>query len=131
MSASRKLRLVLFTVSALLYSCEGGFSVEGYVHDRITNKPVEKVQVIMIINNDTLWKNRPISPGHTDITDTDSYTPSYTDINGHFVASSMLVNCTPHCPDYKLLFVKDGYKPLTVPAKDNSDWNNILLERTQ
>jgi hypothetical protein len=132
MSISRKLGLVLFAVSALLSSCEGGFDVEGHVHDKVTNKPVEKVRVIMIIgDNDTLWKTRPVNPGQTDITDPDSYKDSYTDINGHFVANSMLVSCSPHCPDYKLLFIKDGYKPLTVQAKDSNDWNNILMERVQ
>lgn len=124
--------LVLFTISALLSSCEGGFNVEGYVHDQVTNKPVEKVRVIMITGDeDTLWKSRSVNPGQTDITDPDSYKDSYTDINGHFVANSMLVSCMPQCPDYKLLFVKDGYKPLIVQAKDSNDWNNVLLERTQ
>lgn len=124
--------LILFAITVVLASCEGGFNVEGRVLDQITKKPVDKVRVILIIgDDDTLWRPRPANPTQTDITNPDSYKESYTDIDGHFVANSMLVNCTPHCPDYKLLFVKDGYKPLTVPAKDSNDWNNILIERIQ
>ena len=122
--------LISFALIILLSSCEGGTNIEGHVRDQITKKPVEKVRVVMIIGDtDTLWRPQPVNPTQTDITDPNSYKESYTDINGHFVANSMLVSCTPQCPDYKLLFVKDGYKPLTIPAKDSIDWNNILIER--
>lgn len=124
--------LILFAITVVLASCEGGFNVEGRVLDQITKKPVEKVRVIMIIgDDDTLWTPRPVNSAQTDITNPDSYKECYTDINGHFEVNSMLVGCMPHCPDYKLLFVKDGYKSLVIQANSSNDWNNVLLERNQ
>lgn len=113
----------------LFDSCEGGFQTEGYVYDKKTRQPLEKVQIILIANgNDTMRKDKPVHAGENDITDTSKYTLSYSDINGHFVVSSMLYGCTPKCPDISLLLVKSGYKPLTI-KKDFDFKDSIQLER--
>ena len=124
-----RLQLILAAIAVLLTSCEGGVSLEGYVYDKQTNQPLEKVQVILIFDDkDTVKKDRPINLKDVDITDSSKYKPSYTDLRGHFQVSSMLLGCVPKCPDASFLFVKEGYKPLLIKGGLDAR-DSVKLER--
>jgi hypothetical protein len=108
--------------------------MQGHVMDIITKKPIENVRVLLVLKGkDTLVNNKlhydtiehkdSIAFRKTGVKDDyklnytkgfSRYEPSRTDTTGYFSIGNILVGCVPKCPTCQLLFLKDGYEPVSV-----------------
>jgi hypothetical protein len=134
----------------LFSSCEGFIHIEGKTFDSTSRQPINNVQVFLIVKGkDTIRKNQ---------TEFDSlsfdqrktlrkqgmkddykwhvpgglskYRLSLSDTSGYFTVGSILVPCMPKCPKCKLIFIKRGYRPVTVETSSiKQDSINVFLEK--
>jgi hypothetical protein len=118
--------------------------MQGRVIDNSTKKAIENVKVLLVLKGkDTLVSNK-LQYDTIEYKDRlalrkkgvkDDYrmydaqgfsklVPSQTHTNGYFKVGTILVCCVPKCPTCQLLFIKDGYEPISV--KLNSIVNDSM-----
>ena len=128
---------IFLVIICSLTSCEGFVRIQGHVFDSNTKDPLDNVEVLLILRGkDTVRSNRleydtvpyeeRMSLREQGVKDDYNYhdprglsrfKPSQTDSIGQFQIGNMLVGCVPRCPTCKVVFLKDGYKPLTIETK--------------
>lgn len=84
-----KIVLLNICVTFFLLSCEGIVGGSGKVISSSTREPLENVQIVLFLNDDSVQVN-------------------YTNEQGLF-AMERLVGCIPKCPKGELEFRKSGY----------------------
>ncbi len=141
----------IFTVILLTFtSCEGIIHMQGCVFDDATKKPIENAQILLVLSGkdtlkdiqfeyDTISYNKRIALRKAGIKDdykgynvgglSKKPTHSVTNINGYFTVGSILVSCMPKCPTCQLIFIKDGYKQLSLKCSMGNDSIKVLLEK--
>lgn len=82
-------------------SCEGNREANGYVKDKITDKPIDSVFVNVLSGTDK----------------------TYTDTDGYYFVSNQFGGCVPECKDIDIEFSKEGYQTL---KRTNPDQNEII-----
>jgi len=129
---------IFLLISLTLTSCEGVIHFQGYVLDSLTKRPLENIQILLVLRGqdtlkeiqfeyDTLSYNQRIALRKAGVKDEyKSYnvgglshkpTEAKTDLNGKFAIGSILVPCVPKCPTCKIVFRKKGYKQTTIKLR--------------
>jgi hypothetical protein len=143
--------LIYVVIILILTSCEGFIHMQGHVLDNHTKEPIENVQILLVLRGrdtlrkiqleyDTMPYNKRIALRKQGLKDDyDFYsptglskepTPCLTDGIGYFSVGTIFTYCVPACPTCQLVFIKDGYKQLSVKLKSIVDDSvNISLER--
>ena len=127
-------RFIISIILLGLTSCEGFIHMQGRVFDESTKRPLDQVQVLLILRGkdtilsnkleyDTITYNERIALRKKGISDNyemhdpvgfSKRIPSQTDSMGYFSVGNMLVGCVPRCPKCELVFTKTGYNPVRL-----------------
>jgi hypothetical protein len=133
-----------------LSSCEGFIQIQGHTFDSNTKQPIENVQVVLLLKGkdtmrriqleyDTIsYSQRKVLRKNgikDDYWEHDRYGLSRyalcnTDTTGRFKIGDILVGCVPKCLDCQVIFIKDGYKTMSIKKISYQlDSLRVYLER--
>jgi hypothetical protein len=149
-TALRIFFIIPFIFIILFSSCETLIYTKGKTFDSISRQPINYAQVILIlkgkdtirkihIEQDSLTIDQRKASRKQGIKDNykwhedgrfSKYSLSLSDTSGYFTVGLIVIPCAFKCPKCELLFVKSGYKQVTLEINSiKHDSVQVFLEK--